>query len=106
MKKVLIEKKKNSGPNTEFKIQNYIQNNDNKWVFSGSSYIRLEFDIIKDIKADKKECSDIYSTFSKNKDNKNIFTNVCISSRNNQEYLKSKNNYTTFDNIDKLNEYE
>lgn len=82
--KVLISKKKNSGPNTEFKIET-------THVISEQHihqipYKKLEYDVIKDIEEGKEY-------FTKNKDY-NDYTKVEVGHREKEKYLKSFNNHT------------
>lgn len=100
MIKVLIRKKKNSDPDTEFEIQNYFMMNKN-----GLLYKKTEKEIIKDINNKV-----IYRTLNDN----HSFTEVVVEGKveiiNNNiidnRYLSSVNNETKVDNITNLEEYE
>lgn len=96
---VLISKKKNSAPNTEFKVQSQGDFNDRiTRLYNQTPYKKNEYDIIKDIENNKEY-------FTKNKED-NTFTKVEIGHRGNEKYLKSINNKTKKDNIQELEEYQ
>ena len=101
MRKVLIKKKKNSAPNTEFEIQNYKLNSNNKYEKDGNPYKGTnEKDIIYDIELNK---NDIYRTDNKGND---TLTEVEVKGKSPNKYLSSINNKTNKDNITYLEEYD
>jgi len=98
MRKVLISKNKNSAPNTEFEIQNYKLNSDDKYEKDDYPYKGTkEKDIIDDIDLNK---NDIYRTLNID----NTFTEVKVEEKDNK-YLSSVNNKKKLDNITSLKEY-
>lgn len=97
--KVIIGRKKNTSPNTEFEIQEYINKDDGgiNYIPFGDSYRGVfENDIIDDIEINE---NNIYRTIYNKK-----LTKVIVK-KSSTKYLSSINNDTKIDNITKLKEY-